>query len=100
MMSEPKQSEPTVKSTTGRDAYNVVSDLAVGVNVRRRDNLYQGLAILVCLILGCVIGAVAVRERVPGALVGGFIGLVVGLFGSGIFLMVYRFVRHVRGLHD
>jgi hypothetical protein len=31
---------------------------------------------------------------------GAFAGLVVGVFSSGIFLMVYRAIRHVRGKHD
>jgi hypothetical protein len=35
-----------------------------------------------------------------GALLGGFIGLLVGLFGSGIVLMILRAVKHARGQHD
>jgi hypothetical protein len=31
---------------------------------------------------------------------GGFIGLLVGLFGSGIFIMVFRAIGHARGKHD
>jgi hypothetical protein len=31
---------------------------------------------------------------------GGFTGLVVGFFASGIFLMIYRAVKHIRGQHD
>ena len=85
---------------TGRQAYNVVSDTVTGANVRLKDNLIQGLAIFVCLALGATIGALVVEERLPGALVGGFIGLLLGLVGSGFFLMVFRFVMHIRGRHD
>ena len=92
--------DPKAEAMTGRQTYNVVSDTVTGANVRLKDNVIQGLAILVCLVLGMVIGAIAVTERVPGAVVGGFIGLLVGLFGSGIFLMIYRAIMHVRGRHD
>ena len=85
---------------TNREAYNIASDTVTGVNVRMKDNLLQGIIIAACLVLGAAIGAVAVRERIPGALVGGFAGLLVGLFGSGIFLMIFRAVRHIRGRHD
>jgi hypothetical protein len=82
------------------DAYKVVTDTVVGPNVRVKDNLYQAVAIVVCLILGAAIGGVTVEDRQFGALVGGFAGLLAGLFGSGIFLMIFRAVRHARGRHD
>ncbi len=77
-----------------------MTDLGTGVNVRRRDNLLQAASIVICLILGALIGLFVTSDRAAGVLVGGFIGLLVGLFGSGIFLMVYRFLRHLRGDHD
>jgi hypothetical protein len=33
-------------------------------------------------------------------IVGGFLGLIAGLLGSGVFLMIYRAVRHAKGKHD
>jgi hypothetical protein len=100
-MSESKQPEPTPeKRPTGRQVYNMVTDTVTGPNVRLKDNLYQGLAILVCLILGALIGWLAVAEKPLGALIGAALGLVVGLFGSGVFLMVYRAIMHARGKHD
>ena len=92
--------DPPKKPMTDRETYHVVTDTVGGPNVRLKDNLYQGLAILVCLVLGAVIGAIVASDHIPGALVGGFIGILVGLFGSGIFLMIYRAVRHARGKHD
>ena len=96
--------------TAGRDAYNIVADTVVGMNVRKSDNLFQLKVILVCVLAGCPLGAVAGAlladpgNRLPSALGGalglGFAGVVLGLFGSGIYLMIYRAVRHVRGQHD
>ncbi|MDA1053556.1 MAG: hypothetical protein O3C40_24170 [Planctomycetota bacterium] len=85
---------------TNRQAYNVVSDTVVGANLRVKDNLFQAIAIAACMVIGAGIGAAVVRERLPGALVGGFAGLVFGFFGSGIFLMIFRAVKHIRGRHD
>lgn len=100
-MSEQKPPEDASQQPmTGRQAYNLVADTVAGPNLRPSDNLYQGLAILVCLVLGAGIGFLAVADRLPGALLGGFLGLLIGLFGSGIFLMIYRAVRHARGKHD
>jgi uncharacterized membrane protein YedE/YeeE len=88
------------QSLSARQAYNIVADTVGGPNVRLKDNLYQGLAILICVIAGALVGAIAVRERLAGVIVGGLIGMVAGLFGSGIFLMIYRSLRHARGRHD
>ena len=85
---------------TDRQTYNIVSDTVVGANFRLRDNVIQAIAIFVSLCVGAIIGAVAVEEQLMGALVGGFLGMIAGLFGSGIFLMIYRAVRHMRGRHD
>ena len=92
--------EAPQEPVTGRQAYNLVTDTITGPNVRLKDNLFQGLAIFVCLLLGIGIGCLAVTDRVAGALIGGAIGLLVGLLGSGIFLMIYRAVQHARGRHD
>lgn len=86
---------------TAKQTYNLVSDTAVGVNVRWKDNLFQALAIAVCLLLGAGIGYFSSpRDCTTGVIVGGFFGMLVGLFGSGIFLMIFRAVMHVRGKHD
>ena|SRR5688500_5444687 len=86
---------------SGHETYNIVTDTATGVNIRLWDNLFQLAAIGICLILGIGIGyVVSSQDPILGAVVGGFVGLLAGLFGSGIFLMVYRAVRHVRGKHD
>jgi hypothetical protein len=101
-VSESKQPEktPDGKPLTGRQAYNLVTDTMAGPNVRWRDNLFQGLAILVCLALGALVGALVAADRLIGALTGGFLGLVAGLFLSGLVLMIYRAVQHARGRHD
>ena len=92
--------QPASQGMTGHQTYNVISDTVTGANVRLKDNVIQAIAILVFILLGAGIGALVVEERVLGALVGAFAGLVVGFFASGIFLMIYRFVAHLRGRHD
>ena len=98
---EPKptdESEPA-PGLSGQQAYNLVSDTVTGANVRLKDNVLQGIAILVCTLLGGGIGAAVVQERIPGALIGAFVGLVVGLLGSGLFLALYRAIAHLCGRH-
>lgn len=100
-MSEQKPPESTPNQPmTGRQAFNLVTDTVGGPNVRLKDNLYQGLAILICLVLGAGIGFLAMTDGLMGTLLGGFIGLLAGLFGSGIFLMIYRAGKHTQGKHD
>lgn len=91
---------------TGQAAYNVVSDTLTGLNVRKKDNVFQGLFILASVLLGAGIVAVLALLNtgwgIPwygGAMLGGFAGLVVGFFSSGIFLMIYRAVQHASGKH-
>jgi predicted RNA-binding Zn-ribbon protein involved in translation (DUF1610 family) len=88
------------RALSARETYNVVTDLAGGVNVRLRDNLFQLAAIVVTTVVGVLIGMLVADEAAVGAIAGGLVGLLVGLFGSGIFLMICRFVRHVTGHHE
>jgi hypothetical protein len=87
---EPIDAEVVDPHLTGRETYNVITDTVTGVNLRVSDNVFQAIVSFVCLVLGAGIGALAFQDRVPAALVGGFVGLVVGLFVSGIWLMCYR----------
>jgi hypothetical protein len=96
---KPPEKKPA-QPMTERQVYNLVTDTVTGPNVRLRDNAYQGIAILACLILGAGTGLLAINDRFTGVLFGGFIGVLVGLFGSGIFLMIYRAVKHIRKKHD
>jgi len=63
-------------STTGREAYNIVSDTVVGMNIRKSDNLFQLKVILACVLIGVPLGAVAgallsdSNNRLVGALGG------------------------------
>jgi hypothetical protein len=95
------------KNMSSRQAYNVVADTVAGLNIRKSDNLFQLKCIGICALLLSVVGAI-VALRIPdagfpwygGAIVGAVGGVVIGVFGSGIFLMIFRFVRHVSGKHD
>ncbi|RCS41361.1 hypothetical protein DTL42_22640 [Bremerella cremea] len=90
-----------------KEAYNLVSDTVVGVNVRKSDNVFQMKFTFVATLIVAIMGAVATGAnpswQLPwygGALIGGFAGMVLGVFASGIFLMIYRVIRHVHGHHD
>jgi hypothetical protein len=61
-----------------------------------RDNIMQGVTILSCVAIGAIVGPFAVEDRVPGIIMGGFIGLVLGFLGSGVHLMVLRHLRKRR----
>ncbi len=97
-------------SLSGRESLNVLTDTVVGPNIRFRDNLHQALAIGIFVLLGAGVGAlIAFRFGGPddrglnaalGAACGGFLGLIVGTLTSGLFLAIYRLVRHARGRHD
>jgi len=65
-----------------------------GPNVRLKDNMLQALAIGICLVLGVIVGLLIAKDPIMGVIVGGAIGLAIGLFGSGIFLMIYRLFKH------
>ncbi len=93
--------------TSAHATYNVVTDTVTGVNVRWSDNRFQAIAVCISVVvislLGALLAALNTRWNLPwygGALIGSFAGLVVGILGSGIMLMVYRAVRHLKGKHD
>lgn len=85
-------------ASSGREAYNVVSDTIGGVNLRRRDNLFQAAFIGVCLLIAAPVGGLL--WGVEGALAAAFGALVVGVIVSGAIIGVYRAVRHIGGRHD
>jgi hypothetical protein len=103
----PQAPVPPDPSPTGRQVYNLVTDTVAGPNVRLRDNLYQAAITGLCLVLGIPIGWLVARltsgnpqDQIGFAIVGAFAGLVVGLLGSGTFLMFFRAIQHMRGKHD
>ncbi len=96
---------PTV--TPGHAAYNIVTDTVTGVNVRWSDNRLQAVIVIASMVAASLVGAILAalnsQWKLPwygGALIGSFAGLVIGIFGSGIFLMIYRASRHIKGKHD
>jgi hypothetical protein len=102
------ESKPQEKDISPEHAaYNVVADTVVGLNVRKSDNKFQAIFIVVSILLSAAVGAVVValngQWEMPwyaGALAGAFAGLVIGFFASGIVLMVFRAVRHMQGKHE
>ena len=93
--------------SSGKATYNVVSDTVVGLNVRKSDNKFQAIFVVSSMVILAVFVAVLAwlnsRWNLPaygGAIIGGFAGMVIGFFASGIYLMIYRAVRHAKGQHD
>ncbi len=102
-----EQAEPLAPVSPAHAAYNVVSDTVTGVNVRWSDNKFQAVFVIVSIALAAFLGAILAwlntQWNLPwfgGAMIGSFLGLVVGIFASGIFLMIYRAARHLKGKHD
>ena len=91
-------------ATTGANAhYNRIAD-KVGLvpNVRKKDNVYQGICILAFVVIGMVLGwfwdGAAIRDIVGDAwpirmVIGALAGLVVGALLSGAVLMVLGLLR-------
>ena len=91
-------------ATTGANAqYNRIAD-TVGLvpNVRKKDNLYQGLCVLAFAVIGMTAGwfwdGAAIRDFVGDGwpiriFVGALVGLVVGALLSGLVIMVLGFFR-------
>jgi len=102
---------PVVKSpgnvSASKATYNVVSDTVTGINVRGSDNKSQAKFVAASVglfaLAGAVLALINPKWQLPwygGAMAGAFAGLVVGVFASGIFLMIYRASRHIKGKHD
>ena len=84
------------------DGYSVFTDTVTGVNLRWKDNLFQGvfvvISVLVCGLLGVVLAALNPRWRMDMGLIGvagALAGLVLGIFASGFLLMIYRARQHL-----
>ncbi len=99
--------DETPSLTPAHVTYNVVTDTLTGVNVRWSDNKFQALfvfySVVATALLGALIATLNSHWNLPwygGALIGSFAGLIVGILGSGVFLMFYRFVQHIKGKHD
>ncbi len=92
------------QTSRAREAYNIVADTVTGLNVRKSDNKFQAIFILVSVLvlaaLGAGVAALVGEPWLAGAMTGAFAGLVLGLFASGFVLMVYRTIRHMQGKHD
>jgi hypothetical protein len=64
------------------------------------DNVIQLGLILAAVAVGAVVGRFCIADKTAGLIVGAFGGLVVGLLGSGTFLIVYRALRNPRQQDD
>ena len=103
------------KGITSKETYNIVSDTVVGVNARKSDNLLQAKIIIITIIIGAIIGGIFSQDFLKNVIelkdssgktlltglgLGAFAGLILGFLGSGIYLMIFRAVKHASGKHD
>ena len=67
-------------------------DAAIGINLRWRDNSFQAITILVCLVGGALVGAVTEinTDWLTGAGAGGFLGFLFGLIVSTLVVSFQR----------
>ncbi len=87
------QQGPAVPGRKPDNTYNFLADKIGGIpNVRKKDNLYQALAIGVFAIVGAVVGAF-LGEWPQGVLLGGLAGLIAGTLISGAVLTVIGLLR-------
>jgi hypothetical protein len=103
-MPEPEErefdDEQEKSGMTNRQQYNLVTDTIAGPNIRLKDNVIQGISVLVGVLIGAGVGWSVVDEPMPGLLGGSLVGMLVGVFGSGLYLMIYRATKHIRKDHD
>ena len=86
------------KDISGKEVYNIISDTVVGFNNRKSDNNLQAGITIVVMLISCVLGGMfwGAEGFVFGLLGGAFLGIIV----SGIYIMVYRFIKHASGDHE
>ena len=87
------QPPPAASSGIPEPTYNLLADKIGGVpNVRKKDNVFQAVAIGVFLLIGLLVGALA--GGVPeGLMIGGIVGLLSGTLISGFVLMIIGLCR-------
>lgn len=65
------------------------------VTRRRVATAIQLVAMILCTAIGARRGFQLSDDYVAGALIGGFVGLLIGLVGSGVLLTVGQLIRNV-----
>ncbi len=108
--SQPSPATPVKENgevTPGRATYNIISDTVIGVNFRGSDNKFQAVFLLWSIVIFTVLGTILVLLipdwKTPwfvGAIAGAITGLLAGFLVSGMYLMIFRGARHIRGKHD
>lgn len=84
------QDNTAAQESCGNDEVLSIDDHADGVlTLSLRHNLVQGLAVIAFMGVGALIGFLTVKQRPDiAALIGAFLGMVVGTFLSGFLIML------------
>lgn len=89
----PKRSKPRKPAAT----HEIIADVAVGPNLRVKDNVFQAIFVAASIAIGAGVAALLAPQEVGplwGAIMGAIAGLIIGALISGGILMVYRLFRH------
>ena len=98
----PQKSGPPVNPGADAQYHRIADKVGLIPNVRKKDNLYQGICVLGFLLVGMVLGGfwdgAQIRDFIGDGLmiriiVGGVVGLVVGALLSGLVIMVLGLSR-------
>lgn len=76
------------------DYHRVADTVGFIPGLRMKDNVFQAVFILMSILIGCVFGFVVMGSL--GAIVGALVAMIVGLFSSGIILMIVGWVRAMK----
>ena len=88
----PQDGNGPERSSDAFETYHNIAETLGGLpTVRKKDNLIQGLAILLSTTLGIIIGWIS--HGTTGAIGLGLGGMILGLVLSGLTLMILGWVR-------
>ena len=93
-----KETNKDKKNLSDKELYNIVSDTVIGFNNRKSDNRLQVKITFVVMILCGAIGGFF--DGTDWFVFGCFGGLFIGIIISGIYLMIFRAIKHAQGDHE
>jgi hypothetical protein len=83
---------PPQKNDARRHYDQMADKIGLVPNLRKKDNLYQGVAVVIGLLLGAAVGW-RWKGWPEGLLLGAVAGLILGTLLSGVALMIVGWIR-------